>query len=141
MATTNPAYGTDLPLKIADTSTTAEIVNLTSNSASFTTDTREVTTKDSGTYKEYKATRNDGTFDFEGLYTITAGATGFEDLLTWKDAGTEIYWEMGTGVTGTPKWSGRGIITGLDVDAPDGDNVTFSGSIQNTGDITIGSYA
>lgn len=141
MATTAPAYGTDLPLMISDTSTAVEIVNLTGNSASFTTDTREVTTKQSGTYKEYKATRNDATFDFEGLYTVTVGETGFADLQGWKDAGTEIYWEMGTGVTGTPKWSGRGIITALDVDAPDGDNVTFSGSIQNTGDVAIGTYA
>lgn len=140
MATTAPAYGTDLPLKIADVATAVQVINLTGNSASFTTDTREVTTKNSGTYKEYKGTRNDATLDFEGLYSATASATGFEDLLTWKDARTEIYWEMGTGVSGTPKWTGRGVITALDLDAPDGDNVTFSGSIQNSGDITIASY-
>lgn len=140
MATTSPAYGTSFPLKVGSTSTTTQIINLLGNSISLTTDTREVTTKDSGTYKEHLPTRNDATIDFEGLYTTTATAAGFEDLLGWKEAGSLVYWELGTGVTGSPKWTGTGYITSLDVDAPDGDNVTFSGSIQSTGTITVGSY-
>jgi predicted secreted protein len=140
MATTNPTYGTSLPLKLGATSTTAQIVNLKSNSISLSTDTRETTTKDSGSYKEYLATRNDGQISFEGLYTTTAGATGIEDIIGWKEAGTMIYWEIGTGTTGHPKWTGQGIVTSLDFDMPDGDNATFSGSIQTSGTITIGVY-
>ncbi|HYG02105.1 MAG TPA: phage tail tube protein [Chryseosolibacter sp.] len=143
MATVAPTDGTDLPLKISDTSTAVEIVNLVSNSTSRTTDTRGTTTKQSGTHKEYVATRHDMTHEFEGLYTTTddASKTSFDQLDTWRRAGTVIYWEKGTGVSGTRKESGRGIIVSLDDDAPDGDNVTFSGSIQNTGDPTITTYA
>jgi predicted secreted protein len=141
MATTATIDGKDLPLKVGATSTTTAITNLRGNAANFSTDTRETTTKNSGTYKEFKAVRNDLTLDFEGLYTQTASTSGFEDLQGWKDAGTEIYWEIGTGVSLSPKWTGRGIITALDVDMPDGDNTGFSGSIQNTGDITIGAYS
>lgn len=141
MATTATINGTDFPLKVHSTSTTAEIVNLVSNSFSLSTDIREVTTKDSGNYKEHMPVRHDATIDFEGLYHSVAAATGFEDLLGWQTAKTMIYWELGTGVTGTPKYTGTGYITSLEVDAPDGDNTTFSGSIQNTGDITIGTYA
>lgn len=140
MATTAAAYGTSFPVKLGATSTTAQIVNLKSNSVSFSTDTRETTTKDSGAYKEYLATRNDTTIGFEGLYTSTASSTGFEDILGWKEAGTMIFWEMGTGVTGSPKWTGQGIITSLDIDAPDGDNITFTGSIQGSGTVTVATY-
>jgi predicted secreted protein len=141
MATTAPAYGKDIPLKIGSTSTTTQIINLTANSASFTTDMREVTTKDSGTYREHRPTFHDAEFGFDGLYTSTASAQGFEDLLTFKEAKTEIFWEIGSGVSGSPKWTGKGYITNLDVDFPMEDNVTFTGTVKNTGDVTVSTYA
>src|SRR5687768_6657785 len=139
MATTDPVLGKSLTLKIGGTPTV--ITNLTSNSLSHSTDSIGVTTKDSGTHKEYKVQFQDLTLDFEGLYTSTASTQGYEDLLTAKLAGTLITWEWGTGVTGTPKLSGSGYILTLDQDAPLDDAVTFSGSIQNTGDPAVGTYA
>jgi hypothetical protein len=141
--TVDPLNGSDLPLKISNTSTTVQIINLVSNSTSRTTATRKVTTKQSGTHEEYKATRQDLTHDFEGYYTTTDDATktSFDQLDEWRLDREEIYWEKGTGVSGTRKESGRGIIVSLDDDAPDAENVTFSGSIQNTGDPVISTYA
>jgi predicted secreted protein len=139
MATSNPTLGKTMVLRITGTPTV--ITNLTSNSLSFTTDMIDVTTKSSGTHKEYLPNFQDLTIDFEGVYTITPSTAGFEDLLTSKLDGTAVTWEFGTTVTGTPKWSGSGYITGLDVDAPMDDKVTFSGSIQNTGDPTVGTYS
>jgi predicted secreted protein len=141
MATTTPSYGKELPLKIHSTSTTVQILNLQSNGISFSTDTREVTTKDSVKYREYRPTFQDATISFEGLFSAAVTTNGFEDIIAFKDAGTEIFWEIGTGVTGTQKYTGKGYITSLDVDSPLDDNVTFSGEIQNTGDLTIGTYA
>ncbi len=143
MATDATILGQDLPLKIADDSSVLIIQNLTTNSASFVTDVIETTTKQTGSYKEYKAVRNDVTFGFEGFYSVTANAQAatFADMLGWKEAGTTINWEVGTGVASTPKWSGTGIITSLEITAQDGENVTFSGEIQNTGDITVGTYS
>lgn len=139
MATTTPTLGKSMVLRITGTPTV--ITNLTSNSLSFTTDMIDVTTKSSGTHKEYLPQWQDLTIDFEGIYTVTASTAGFEDLLTSKLAGSAVSWEFGTTASGTPKWSGTGYITGLDVDAPQDDKVTFSGSIQNTGDPTVGTYA
>jgi predicted secreted protein len=139
MATTTPTLGKVLTLRIGATPTT--ITNLTSNSLSHTTDSINVTTKSSGTHKEYLVAFQDLTFSFEGLYTVTASTQGYEDLLTAKLAGTAVSWEWGTGVTGTPKLSGTGYILTLDQDAPMDGAVTFSGSIQNTGDPTVGTYA
>jgi predicted secreted protein len=136
MATTTPQLGKTLTLKIGGTT----ITNLRSNSLSHTTDMIEVSTQSSGTHKEYLPSFQDLTFDFEGIYTVTASTQGYEDLLSSKLAGTSVAWEWGTGVSGTPKLSGTGYIVSLDQDAPYDDVATFSGSIQNTGDPTSGTY-
>jgi predicted secreted protein len=139
MATTAPQLGKALTLRIGATPTV--ITNLRSNSLSHVTDMMDVTTKSSGTHKEYLPSFQDLTIDFEGIYTVTASTQGYEDLLTSKLAGTAVSWEWGSGVTGTPKLSGSGYITSLDQDAPLDDVATFSGSIQNTGDPVVGAYA
>lgn len=139
MATTSPQLGKTLTLRIGGSPTT--ITNLTSNSLSHVTDMIEVTTKSSGTHKEYLPSFQDLTIDFEGIYTVTASTQGYEDLLTSKLAGTSVAWEWGSGVTGTPKLSGVGYITDLSQDAPLDDVATFSGSIQNTGDPVVAAYA
>lgn len=140
MPTTATLHGRDLPLKVGATSTTTKITNLVSNTAGFSTEFRETTSKDSGTYKEYKPTLNDARFTFRGWYTKTASTSGFEDLAQWKDAGTEIFWEMGSGTVTEPKWTGKGFVSNLEITADDGENVEFSGEIQNTGDVTFGTY-
>lgn len=141
MATLDPIDGGSLTIRIVTATVATAIQNLTSNAFSSTMDTRETTTKNSGTHKEYKPTYLDKTFSFEGLLHHTAATAGFEDLRTAHEAGTIIDWEWGTGVASSPKVSGTGIITSLEEDAPDGDNATFSGEIQNTGDPTVGTYA
>lgn len=139
MATTTPTLGKSLTLRIGATPTT--ITNLTSNSLDQITDMIPVTTKASGTHKEYLPSFQDTTFSFEGIYTATASTQGYEDLDTAKRAGTSISWEWGTGVSGSPKLSGTGYITSLKQDAPLDGVVTFSGAIQNTGDPVSATYA
>jgi predicted secreted protein len=140
MATETPVFGKTLTLRIG-TPTPTVITNLTSNSLSDTTDTRETTTKQSGTHKEYLPAFQDKTLSFEGLTTHTPTSQGLEDLRAAKAAGTIVDWEWGTGVVGTPKLTGKGIITSLDEDAPYDGDVTFSGEIQNTGDPVSSTYA
>lgn len=141
MATTSPAAGKTFTLRLGLTSTTTVITNLLSHGSSKTMDTREVTTKASGTHKEYLPTFADNTFDFSGLYTSTASTFGYEDLESAMDAGTLVYWEEGTGTSTTPKRSGTGYIVSLNREAPHDGNVEFSGTIQNTGDPATGTYA
>ena len=141
MATLDPIDGGSLTIRIVTGGVATAIQNLTSNAFSSSMDTRETTTKNSGTHKEYKPTYLDKTFSFEGLLHHTAATAGLEDLRTAHEAGTIIDWEWGTGAASSPKITGSGIITSLDEDAPDGDNATFSGEIQNTGDPTISTYS
>lgn len=139
MATTNPQLAKALTIRLGATPTV--ITNLTSNSMSHTMDMIDVTTKSSGTHKEYIPAFADLTIDYEGIYTITASTMGYEDILTAIMAGTSVAWEWGTGVTGTPKLSGNGYHNNLTIDSNNGEVVTFSGSFQNTGDPTVGTYA
>lgn len=140
MATTAPASGKLVTLRIGLTSTTTVITNLLSHGSSKSKDTREVTTKSSGTHKEYLPTFSDMTWDFSGFYTDTASSFGYEDLESAMDAGTLVYWEEGSGTATTPKRTGTGYIVSLSKEAPHDGNVEFSGSIQNTGDPVVGAY-
>jgi predicted secreted protein len=140
MATTSPQAGKDVTLRLGLTSTATVITNLTSQGLSKTKDTREVTTKSSGTHKEYRPTFSDLTWNASGLFTESASTMGFEDLESAMDAGTLIYWEEGTGTAASPKRTGTGYIVGLNKEAPHDGNVEFSVDIQNTGDPVTGVY-
>ena len=141
MATLDPVDGKSLTIRIVTATVATAIQNLTSNSLSNTTDMSEVTTKNSGTHKEYKPKYQDKTISFEGLLHHTEAVAGYEDLKTAKSAGSLIDWEWGTGVIGSPKLTGKGYITSLDEEAGDGEDATFSGEIQNTGDPVDGTYS
>jgi hypothetical protein len=140
MATTAPQAGKTFTLRLGTTSTTTVITNLLSHGSKSSMGTRETTTKSSGTHKEYLTTFGDQTFDFSGYYTVTATAMGYEDMEAAKDASTLIFWEEGSGVTGTPKRTGTGYIVDLSRDSPHDGNVGFSGTIQNTGDPVTATY-
>jgi hypothetical protein len=140
MATLDTIDGKSLTIRIVTATVATAIQNLTSNTLNDTTDVSEVTTKNSGTHKEYKPKFQDKTIDFEGLLHHTAATAGYEDLRAAKVAKTLIEWEWGTGVSGTPKMNGNGYIISLSEVAASGEDATFSGSIQNTGDPVEGSY-
>ena len=138
MATSTTVSGKALTLKVDSTSTTKVIKNLRSRSLSSTTDMAEVTTADSGTHKEYVPEFQDGGFDFSGLATeVSDSALVTNEILALKVAKTQIYWEWGTGVAGSPRISGRGYIDDFSIDSEYDNEVEFSGHIKNTGDPTF----
>lgn len=142
MATLTTISGKLLTLKIDSTSTTKVIKNLRSTSWSLSQDFDEITTRDSGSFKEYAAQFLDMTIDAAGKLTNATDAAlvygEIEDLVIAK---TQIYWELGTGVSGSRKVTGRGFISSFDVDSEFDAEAEFSLSIQNTGDVTVSTYA
>lgn len=136
MSTTNPEYGGNLKLKIGGT----EITNLTSHNVNKERATRNVTTRDSGDNQEVRPTIKSRDIGFEGL--ISKDATyGYDEIDDAWRAGTLVTWREGSGVTGEPYETGTGYITSLQKEAPFDDNVTFSGTLQVTGDTTKGTEA
>lgn len=133
MATTAPLYGKNLVLRMGGT----QITNLKANSIELGRDMRDVTTKDSGDWREVRPRFKNGSIQFSGIMSMSA-AKGFEEAYDDWDNGTESTWKLGTGTTGDTYWSGSGYITSLSFEAPYDDNVEFSGTIDITGTITKG---
>lgn len=112
-----------------------EITNLTSASVEWNTDTRDVTTKDSGGLSEILPTTYSSTMSFEAIVALDA-AEGLEELYDDLKARTAVTVVMTTGVTGDVQWSSSGYLTALSMEAGTQDNVTMSGTITLTGDTT-----
>ena len=68
MPTTGKLSGTLWKISVAGTT----ISNLTTNSASFTNETRDTTTKDSAGWREFLSTVKTSTFSAEGLVALDA---------------------------------------------------------------------
>jgi predicted secreted protein len=134
--------GTALVLEIHTTSTTVILKGLKSNGINITQDFRETTSKDVAAqgYKTFVPTRKDVSLPFSGLVNLAADNVGIEDILGYIDQATAIFWELGSGTTGDVKITGGGFVADLNIEAPDGDNVGYSGSLKNSGAITLATY-
>jgi predicted secreted protein len=133
MATTNPLYGKLMTLRLGGT----QVNNLLSNDLELERDLRDVTTKDSGDWREIRPKFKAATIPFTGIFSQTA-AQNFEAWYDEWDTGSEIAWKQGTGVSGDTFWSGSGFITSLKFSAPFDGNVEMSGTVTVSGQITKG---
>lgn len=118
------------------------IACLTSNGTSETVTFNEVQTKcDPGviisTPNAYSYTKS-----LDGLLTDTTSVGGDTALASWDYLSslmrnkTLIYWKESIGSPAFLNEYGEGYIESLEMTAASGDNITFTGSIKGTGDIT-----
>ena len=129
MPTTGKIEGTDWLIYLAGTA----VAHTTNGSISFSSETRETTTKDSlAKFRELSPTKKSGTCSLEGLVALDA-ALGIEELIDyWKD-GTKVLVKFSTEVTSDSRWQFTGVITSLELAAPQYDNSTFSATIEVDG--------
>jgi len=118
------------------------IACLTSNGTSETVTFNEVQTKcDPGviisTPNAYSYTKS-----LDGLLTDTTSVGGDTALASWDylsglmRAKTLIYWKEAVGSPAFLNEYGEGYIESLEMTAASGDNITFTGTIKGSGDIT-----
>jgi len=131
MATTGPVEGTLYKITVGGTS----IDSQTSASFEFTTETRDVTTKDSSGWMEKSATLKSVSFSVDILVALD-DTYALEELYDAWVAGTAVTVVFTTSVTGDVQWSCDCILTSGSVDAPQYDNVTGSFSFESTGAVT-----
>lgn len=111
----------------------------TSASISFEKEMRETTCKESGDYRTYLPSFMNATMSFSGLFAYDATNYSAEDIYTDLAAGTSITVRFSTENTGDIYWSASGYVTSLSIESgQNGENVTYSGSIQLTGTISTG---
>lgn len=134
--------GDDSILSIKRGEVYVPIACLTSNGTSETVTFNEVQTKcDPGvvvsTPNSYSYTKS-----LDGILTDTTSVGGdtaqasWDFLTTLLRAKTLIYWKEVTGNPGFITEMGEGYIESLEMTAASGENITFTGSIKGTGDIT-----
>ena len=115
------------------------IACLTDNSFSETVDMLETTTVDNGGWKTSRPLNQSYTMSFSGLQIITDETTptrySLDLLRVLKRARTLIEWKIG--VDGVFEQTGEGYIVSLEENAPVGDLLSFSGSIEGYGEPTI----
>lgn len=108
------------------------LVGQTSGSLSFTSDTLDITTKDSVKFKEFLAGEANATLSASGLYDPEA-AEGVSEAFANIVAGTALKWTFGEITAGSTAWTGNGILTSLQIQADKNSPVTYAVEFQNSG--------
>lgn len=134
---THKLSGDDVVLMIGTSAGSEDtIVCLTSNG--ITRATNEIDAKTKCGPDKLPGTQ-EITVNFEGQIVYDSADVSLEDLFTWWESKTTIYWKMGPAspVTGDITFSGSGFISALDdtyaMDSPG----TFSGSIGVYGNMSM----
>lgn len=145
MATTGPVNGTLISIYKDVSGSLKKIANATSHSFDVSKDMIDVTSKDSAGAKEFIAGEYGYTLNVEAIFEDDAsvGATqqSFKDLATDLLAGTLLTIVISTNVTGDEKYTGTAFFTSLSLTAPNNDKATWTGTLQGSGALTIGTVA
>ncbi len=78
---------------------------------------------------------------FEGDSSVSTSGLSYKDLLTDLLAGTQLTVVMTTNVSGDEKFTGGAFFSSLSLSAPNNDKATFTGTLQGTGALTIGTVS
>lgn len=139
------AYGGDMMLFIDS----KPVAFSTDAKLEITTDVREISSKDSGYWKEKNAGKLDWKGSTDALYTeeLTAtSTTTFAQLYAKMIARTPIGFAFGAVTGAAPgqtvdpakkKFTGQAIIVGLTPNAPDNETATYSVSLEGTGALVM----
>ncbi|NBQ47721.1 MAG: hypothetical protein EBU33_04605 [Sphingobacteriia bacterium] len=145
MATTGPVNGTLISIYKDVSGSLKKIANATSHSFDVSKDMIDVTSKDSAGAKEFIAGEYGYTLNVEAIFEDDAsvGATqqSFKDLAADLLAGTLLTIVISTNVTGDEKYTGSAFFTTLSLSAPNNDKATWTGTLQGSGALTIGTVA
>ena len=128
MATTGTMNGTLLGVYIGSD----KFGHTRSSSISFTQNTDDATSADSGGWEEHILTARNCTINFDGLFTYD-DTLGPIDLIDEIIARTQVSFEFSTQVSGDIEYTGTGTLTNVTVDSPAEGVVTYSGTIQVDG--------
>ena len=145
MATTGPVNGTLISIYKDVSGTLKKIANATSHSFDISKDMIDVTSKDSAGAKEFIAGEYGWTMNVEAIFeddaSVGASQQSFKDLATDLLAGTILTVVITTNVTGDEKYTGSAYFMSLSLSAPNNDKATWTGQLQGTGALTIGTVA
>ena len=141
MATTGVFNGTKMLLQMStdDGSSYTTIGHATSSSFSFSMDTPESTSKDSGGYVEHIAGERSGEESFDGLvaYHDSWDIDNFIDYMIGNTNGrSSLHVSWGTATTGDKYYTAKCFVSSVEYSGEAEAPVTYSGTLTITGSIT-----
>lgn len=138
-APTGVLNGTEIKIYVGGTL----VAYATTGSININHSLREITSKDSGAWKEQMEGLRDWSIDLEGMYAWTDAAggsiTNADDLyLSYIDNRTSftITWGSTDAEAGDTKYSGTAYLTTVSMSGATEDSATYSASFSGTGAIT-----
>jgi predicted secreted protein len=145
MPTTGPVNGTLISIYKDVSGTLKKIANATSNSLDISKDMIDVTSKDSAGAKEFIAGEYGYTLNVEAIFeddqSVGASQISYKDLVTDLLAGTLLTIVMSSNVTGDEKYTGSAFFSSLSLSAPNNDKATWTGTLQGSGALTLGTVS
>ena len=143
------SYAGDMMIFLSTgTGTTYPVAFSTNATLNVTVATREISSKDSGYWTDKAAGKIswDASSDALYCYTLTSGTTRntYDELYAMMIAREAVNFVFGKTSGSTPNWSvdsgedyysGDAIITSLNLNSPDGDNSTYSITLEGTGEL------
>lgn len=136
MPTAGIINGKLLRLYIADVA----VSKATECTLSISVGTRGSSHKDSGGWEDSLSSIKSWTMSTSALYALDS-TNSPQSIAAAVLAGTPVAVRFTTDVTGDTYYSGTGIITKFDVNAPNEEDSTFSIEIKGSGALTIGTEA
>tara|TARA_Y100001973_G_scaffold104607_1_gene174987 strand:+ start:743 stop:1165 length:423 start_codon:yes stop_codon:yes gene_type:complete len=138
MASTGLMNGSLLVLQIStDGNTFTNLGHSQSSSMSFTLDTPEATSKDSGGYTEVIAGARSITINFDSFVAYD-DTVDVDTMIGHANNRTKIHARFGTAVSGDTTYAVQGFISSIDYTADAEAPITFSGTFTSTGAVSIG---
>lgn len=126
--------GSDIWVQVAGT-----LINgLTGKTLSLSADEIDITTQDSGEWKEFIQGHKSGTVTFEGK-DDEAQTKGYDELFAAFNTGTSVTFTYGRGIKTTSgrMITGSAIITSLEQAAPMNGECTYSCTLRATGTVAL----
>jgi len=110
-----------------------------SKSATLTIEheTRDTTTKDASGWKHSAEGRRSWGMDVEGLVALDS-QYNLDYLVGYIKGRTALTMKFTTGVSGDKQASGEGYLTNVEVEAGDQESVSFSASVEGSGELQWG---
>jgi predicted secreted protein len=145
MPTSGPVNGTLISIYKDVSGTLKKIANATSNSLDISKDMIDVTSKDSAGAKEFIAGEYGYTLNVEAIFeddqSVGASQISYKDLVTDLLAGTLLTIVLTSNVSGDEKYTGAAFFSSLSLSAPNNDKATWTGTLQGSGALTLGTVA
>jgi TP901-1 family phage major tail protein len=132
MATTGPFNGTTMQVYVAGTALgLSTSFDLSINAAEI-----DVTSKDSGGWKDVLSGLRDWSVSADGIISLSSdtNAEYLSGLITNR---TQVNLRMSTETSGDGYWHGSAYVTSLSISAPMEDKVTFSATFVGDGQLTL----